>query len=192
MRIRPAVACLLLLLVPTACSSGSDDAGADAGPSASGAAGAADEGIDGVLAIRIPSSHHVQGPVTYDRHPPAGGDHNPVPARCGFYDEAIPDEFAVHSMEHGAVWLAYSPTLDETDLAVIHELVRDHPETIAAPYTGLDEGTTVVASAWARQLSLTSVADPRLAEFVDRYQDGDQAPEASIPCAGQGAGQPLP
>ncbi|MDQ2648380.1 MAG: DUF3105 domain-containing protein [Actinomycetota bacterium] len=178
---------LLAAAVLGACSSGSDDPD-DSGP----AVVDADEGIEGVLAIRIPSATHVEGEVEYDRTPPAGGDHNPAPARCGFYDEAIPPEFIVHSMEHGAVWLAYAPDLDEASVTLIHDLVRDNPETIATVHPDLEPGVAVVASAWARQLSLTAADDPRLAEFVEQYQDGDQAPEASVDCAGQGVGVPLP
>ena len=49
---------------------------------------------------------------------------------------------------------------------MIHELARDNDEVLAAPYEGLDPGVAVVATAWARQLTLESVDDPRLAEFV--------------------------
>jgi hypothetical protein len=192
MRFRSTLASLLLgSALGAACSSGSDGDATTGGVSGRAVA-RADEGIDGVLAIRIASAKHVQGDIEYDRSPPAGGDHNPIPVKCGFYDEEIPDEFLVHSLEHGAVWLAYAPTLDPAEVGVIHDLVRANPETVATPYPGLDVGTAVVATAWARQLSLTSVDDPRLAEFVDRYQDGGQAPEASIACAGQGAGEPIP
>lgn len=179
---------VVLLAALGGCSSGSGDDDVSSGP----AVREAGEGIDGVLAIRIASAKHVDGEVDYDRDPPAGGDHNPVPARCGFYDEEIPPEFIVHSMEHGAVWLAYGPDLDEAATTLIHDLVRENPETIASVHAGLEPGVAVVASAWARQLSLPSAADPRLAEFVERYQDGDQAPEASVACAEQGAGVPLP
>ena len=195
MRLRPVAVCILLATVlASACSSGSDegDSSRKGTKSSNGAVTEADEGIDGVLAIRIGSVTHVQGEIDYDRHPPAGGDHNPVPVKCGFYDEAIPDEFLVHSLEHGAVWLAYAPSLDAADVKVVHDLVRANAETVATPYPGLGEGVAVVVSAWARQLTLASVDDPRLAEFVARYQDGDQAPEAKIACAGQGAGDPLP
>jgi hypothetical protein len=191
MRARTVLAAVVLAAtLGAACSSGST--GSDAEHGQGPAVQPADEGIDGVVAIRIPSAKHVRGEIDYDRRPPAGGDHNPIPVKCGFYDEEIPDEFLVHSLEHGAVWLAYSPTLDAAAIDVVHSLVRANPETLATPYPGLDAGTAVVATAWARQLALTSVDDPRLAEFVARYQDGDQAPEAGIACAGQGAGEPLP
>lgn len=178
---------VFLVAVMAGCSSGSEDPAAD-GP----AVAPADEGIDGVLAIRIASARHLEGEIDYDRRPPAGGDHNGVPVRCGFYDEAIPDEFVVHSLEHGAVWLAYAPGLDPASIEVIHDLVREQPETVATPYPDLEPGAAVIATAWARQLTLTSVEDPRLVEFVERYQDGDQAPEAGIACEGRGAGTPLP
>jgi hypothetical protein len=148
----------------------------------------ADEGIAGVLAIRITSNDHTQGKVDYDRRPPAGGDHNPVPAPCGFYPQAVADEYVVHTLEHGAVWLAFPPDLPEADLDVLKTETADNADVIATPYPGLDAGVEVVATSWGRQLALTDVNDPRLDEFVQQYQNSDQAPEASIPCPQLDAG----
>ena len=111
---------------------------------------------------------------------------------CGFYDEPVRDENAVHALEHGAVWLAYSPDLDEADVEVLHDLARENEKVLAAPYEGLDDGVAVVATAWARQLTLDSVDDPRLEEFVEQYQDGSQAPEAGASCTGTPVGEPIP
>jgi hypothetical protein len=187
--LRVGVAALALLGAVAAC--GGDDGGA--GGSRSGSAGSdqaspgagihpAGEGIDGVLAIRIESADHTTGPVDYDRHPPAGGDHNPTPAPCGFYTEPIPDEYVVHTMEHGGVWLAYRPGLSDADLSIIRREVADNADTIATPYSKLPSGAPLVVTAWARQLVLPEVADPRLDEFVQRYQNASTAPEASIEC----------
>jgi len=60
-----------------------------------------------------------------------------------------------------------------------------------APYRGLDVGVAVVATAWARQLTLESVDDDRLDEFVEQYQDGDQAPESGASCTGSPFGRPV-
>lgn len=189
LRSRFALGCALLLVAAGACSSGSGSKDPDVdGPAVT----EADEGIDGVLAIRIGSADHVEGEVDYDRSPPAGGDHNSVPLKCGFYDEEIPPEFIVHSMEHGAVWLAYAPTLDAAAIEVLHDLARENAEVVVTPYADLDAGVAVVATAWARQLVLDSVDDPRLAEFVARYQDGDQAPESPVSCAASPLGEPIP
>lgn len=178
---------LVLVGAVAACSSGAADA-VDDGP----AVRPADEGIDGVLAIRVGSNEHVTSTVDYDRSPPAGGDHNPTPLKCGFYAEEIPSEFVVHSMEHGAVWLAYDPALDPAAIEALHAIARDNEEVVVTPYAALDVGVAVVASAWARQLVLNSPDDPRLEEFVAKYQDGDQAPEASVSCAASPLGEPVP
>ncbi len=150
--------------------------------------GPADEGIAGVQAYRIESTGHTEAPVDYGVRPPPGGQHHPVWANCGFHDDAIPDEHVVHDLEHGAVWLAYSPSLPAADLEVLHDLARADDKVIATPYPDLAVGTAVVATAWARQLSLDTVDDPRLERFVVQYQDGSQSPEAGAACDGS----PLP
>ena len=43
--------------------------------------------------------------VAYEMRPPASGDHFPTWQNCGFYTEPIRDETAVHSLEHGAIWM---------------------------------------------------------------------------------------
>lgn len=142
----------------------------------------ADEGIEGVVAIRVTSADHTDGDVDYDRRPPAGGDHHSVPAPCGFYAEPVRDEHVVHSMEHGAVWLAYAPDLPAAELDAVRALVAGEEETIATPYPGLEEDTALVVTSWARQLTVRSVDDARVREFVEQYRDGDQAPEGGVEC----------
>jgi hypothetical protein len=190
--LRAAVAALALLTAVAACggdddgpsgsSSGADGASSGGGGSVRAGVRPADEGIDGVVAIRIESANHTTGTVDYDRHPPAGGDHNPTPAPCGFYSQAIPDEYVVHTMEHGGVWLAYRPGLSDADVQVIQKEVAANPDTIATPYDQLPEGSPLVVTAWARQLVLQEVDDPRVDQFVQRYQNASTAPEASIEC----------
>lgn len=45
--------------------------------------------------------------LTYASHPPAGGSHYGQWAAFGLYDAPVPWPFLVHSLEHGAVVLAY-------------------------------------------------------------------------------------
>jgi hypothetical protein len=146
------------------------------------------------MAIRVYYSDpvHTESIVDYDLRPPAGGIHNPVWWNCGFYDEPVPDEHAVHNLEHGVVWLAYSPDLAPADIEVIHDLVRTDDRVLAAPYPDLAADEAVVATAWARQLRLDAVDDPRLAEFVAQYRAGSQAPEAGASCSGTPFGEPIP
>jgi hypothetical protein len=191
---------LLLTLALAAACGGDDggDGGGDGGGDLEGGqsvvAGDAEEGIEGVMAIRVYYSVpvHTESIVDYSLRPPAGGIHNPVWWNCGFYDEPIPDEHAVHDLEHGVVWLAYSPDLDPAEIEVIHDLARNDDRVLAAPYPDLAADEAVVATAWARQLRLDAVDDPRLAEFVAQYQDGSQAPEAGASCSGTPFGEPIP
>jgi hypothetical protein len=185
---------VLLLLGAAACSDdgGADEGGGDLEGGQSEVLGDADEGIEGVQAVRVYYSDpvHTESIVDYDLRPPAGGIHNPVWYTCGFYDEVVPDEHVVHDLEHGAVWLAYDPDLPDADRNAIQDLARTNDKVLAAPYPDLADGEAVVATAWARQLRLDAVDDPRLAEFVAQYQDASQAPESGASCVG--LGEPLP
>jgi hypothetical protein len=148
--------------------------------------GEVDEGIDGVHAFRIhyPAGEtpHRDGDIDYGHQPPVGGLHDQVPLECGFYGEPVREENVGHSLEHGAVWLAFAPDLPDEDVAVIEQVAQANEEVLAAPYEGLDQGVAVVATSWARQLTLESVDDPRLAAFVAAYENGEQHPEPGVSC----------
>ena len=128
------------LAVAAACA---DDTAGDAAPSEgdSGRAtsggeliGPAPEGIDGVQAYRVDTNSHTEDDLAYQLVPPVGGDHFPVPATCGFYETDVPpDEMIVHDLEHGAVWIAFAPDLDDgqqvpdrRDDRLRQEVVRPH------------------------------------------------------------------
>ncbi len=143
-----------------------------------------------------PSANHVTTQVRYEQSPPVGGDHNPVWLNCGVYDAPVPNEYAVHSLEHGAVWVTHSPDLaaDQVD-ALVSNLPSEY--IVVSPYEDLP--APVVASAWGVQLELDGVDDPRLAEFVREYRQGPQTPEPGAACTGgtdgsgtEGAGMDQP
>lgn len=164
------LAASLLAVVLGACSSGSPDPGAAA------------TGLQDVVEYGQLEGEHVDGDVTYEQNPPVGGPHSPAWQDCGFYDTPIRDEHAVHSMEHGAVWITYDPALDAEAVAVIEQLAADEGYVLASPRAGLP--SRVVASAWGAQLLLPSTTDPRLESFVDTYAESPQAPEPGAPCSG--------
>jgi Protein of unknown function (DUF3105) len=124
---------------------------------------------------------HVQGTVDYPMSPPAGGPHNPVWLNCGIYSEAVPNENAVHDLEHGAVWITYQPDLPAGDIDKLKALT---PSTYAvlSPFPGLD--SPVAISAWGAQLKVTDAGDPALQAFIDKYWRSADAPERSAPCTG--------
>jgi hypothetical protein len=144
---------------------------------------------EGVESFEIPSRFHTEGPVSYQPEPPVGGDHAPVWQNCGFYDVPISNENAVHSLEHGVVWVTYQPDLVPPDqIEALQGLASSHSHVLVSPYPGLP--APVVASAWGRQLKLEGAYDPRLEQFVNAFEHGAQSPEPDGPCAG-GIGQPV-
>ena len=134
---------------------------------------------------------HVSGPQTYAQFPPVGGLHNPVWQNCGVYDQPVPSEFAVHSMEHGAVWITYRPDLPDDQVQALRAVARGKDYVLLSPWSAESPLLSpIVASAWGLQLMLDSATDPRLAEFARRYANGPQTPERMAPCSG-GVGTPL-
>ena len=118
--------------------------------------------------------------------PPVGGAHDPRWQNCGIYTEPVDTGPAVHSMEHGAVWITYRPDLPAEDVAVLQNMVRGTSYLLLSPYPDLK--SDIVVSAWGVQLEPDSVSDERIDEFVDRYRGG--GPEPGAPCTG-GLGRPV-
>ena len=124
---------------------------------------------------------HVETPVDYAEVPPAGGDHSPTWLNCAIYTQPVPDENAVHSLEHGAVWVTYDPSLEASQLDALRAKLPT-TQVILSPYDPLP--APIVLSAWNAQLELESADDPRVAAFFEEYWNGDDAPEAGASCAG--------
>jgi hypothetical protein len=141
----------------------------------------------GVRSFEVAGSAHLRTPISYPQTPPVGGDHAPVWQNCGFYEEPVADENAVHSLEHGAVWIAYRPDLPEEQIDSVLRLAQRQNYVLASPCPGLP--SPVITSAWGRQLRLEGADDPRLDQFVRAFRLGPQAPESGGPCTG-GAGTP--
>jgi hypothetical protein len=143
-------------------------------------------GLDEViLGDHAPGIPHTQADVDYTQTPPLGGAHDPAWLECGAYDEPVRDENAVHSLEHGTVWITHDPDLPAED---VDALAGALPEKgILSPYPDLP--APVVVSVWNRQLRLTGADDPRLAQFVDEFGDGSTAPEPFASCRGGVGGE---
>ena len=131
-----------------------------------------------------PAGQHTQSDVNYEQTPPAGGEHNPVWQNEGYYDAPVRDENAVHTLEHGAVWITFDPELPQDQRDIIQELVEGQDCMLASPYPDLPGGSPIVASAWGAQTQLESADDPNLERFIQSYRKGAQTPEPGATCAG--------
>lgn len=124
---------------------------------------------------------HVEGKVDYPQNPPAGGPHNPIWLNCGVYDQPVPNENAVHDLEHGAVWVTYDPSLSSAELDKLKELI---PSTyvVLSPYKGLP--SPIVLSGWNVQLQVNNASDKRIPEFFTEFWRSNNVPEQTAPCTG--------
>jgi hypothetical protein len=149
-------------------------------------------GIDGVKTYADgPEFHNHMDEVEIpeDNIPPPLGGHFNIWQNCGIYDQPVELGNALHSLEHGAVWLTYSPDLSDSQVAGLHNMVRGHAYVLMSPFP--DQPVPVVLTAWGVQLIIESLPDDRIEQFIDYYENGPQNPEPGAPCSGA-VGNPLP
>jgi hypothetical protein len=126
---------------------------------------------------------HVQKKVDYPMSPPAGGNHNPAWADCDakVYTKQVPAEKAVHSLEHGAVWVTYNDKASKAGIKQLAEKVSKTPYSFMSPYQ--NQSSPITLTAWGHQLGVKDASDPRVDAFFDRYVQGDQTPEPGASCS---------
>ena len=136
--------------------------------------------IAGLETFEVASAAHTEEDVDYPQDPPAGGPHNPVWQTCGYYEAPVLPEHAVHSQEHGAVWITVRPGLSEREVTLLQRLAERNDFVLVSPYP--EQHEPVIASAWGAQLRLDEATDPRLRAFVRAY--AGNGPEPGAPCDG--------
>lgn len=138
--------------------------------------------IDGVQTFPDIVAGHVPDPVTYPQTAPVGGPHANAWLNCGVYSEPVPNENAVHSLEHGAVWVTYDPSkISGDNLTALRKKIPSS-YAILSPISGLP--SAIVTSAWGTQLQADGADDPRISEFMTKYRQADSAPEPGGACTG--------
>ncbi len=136
----------------------------------------------------IPGNQHDSAlQIPFGERPPMGGPHNPSWQNCGIYDTPVEAQYAIHSMEHGAIWITYPPDLSVDEVEVLEDLALANGRILLSPYP--EQTSRVVLTAWDLQLELDSVTDERLEQFVDRYIN-TRGPERGASCEG-GVGAPI-
>lgn len=190
MRTLLVIAALILL---SACGGDSDD-GAVASPTTS--SGDTTSGtVDDVLEepeplpplVSVPfadyGTNHANPPVEFDTSPSIGGDHYGFWQNCGFYDVAVLEGAATHSMEHGAVWITYNAlAITPGELAVLESMAADDAKLLVSPYPHDDP---IVLSAWGvQQRGVQSASAPVVAAFVEMWSENPELAEARVRCDG--------
>ena len=141
---------------------------------------------EGIEVYPATTNRTIQGPIEYDRRPPTNGDHAPLWQNCGFYERPIQDRHAVHSMDHGVVWITFRPDLPAGQIERLRSYGGER-YVIVSPYPGQD--APVIATSWRVQLELRGAGDPRLRQFVDGFRISELSPLSGNRCA-LGVGNP--
>ena len=142
---------------------------------------------EGTTNYEYAGGQHSAEPVQYSEVPPVGGAHDATWQNCGFYDQPVRSENAVHSLEHGAVWITYRPDLPQDQIDQLREKA-EQSYVLVSPYEGLP--APVVASSWNHQVQLDGAGDERLDQFIRRFRQGPDTPERGAACTG-GIGTPV-
>ena len=142
--------------------------------------GAPPSGLADVETYPDLSRDHVEDEVDYPQSPPVGGPHDPAWLNCGAYDQPVRVENAVHSLEHGAVWVTYRSGLTQDELDALFGKLPE--KGLLSPYP--EQDAPLVVTVWGAQLELDGPDDPRLDLFLDEYGDGHTSPEPLVSCQG--------
>ncbi|MDL5201209.1 DUF3105 domain-containing protein [Streptomyces sp. ALI-76-A] len=160
----------------------SDDSGSVADAKTTGKFVTGADGVkkwDGKL-----SQTHVTKAVKYPTEPPVGGDHNQVWMNCNgdVYTEELNNVNAVHSLEHGAVWVTYTSKAAKADVDALAAKVKRTPYTLMSPDE--KQADPIMLTAWGHQRTVTGADDPNVDTFLSKFVQGEQTPEPGAACTG--------
>ncbi|WP_055525158.1 DUF3105 domain-containing protein [Streptomyces graminilatus] len=160
-----------------------ESGGSDTSASDGKGAGKFVTGADGVKTWdKKLTQNHVTKKVDYPMEPPVGGDHNQVWMNCNgdVYTKALNNMNAVHSLEHGAVWVTYNSKAAKADIDALAAKVKKTPYTLMSPDD--KQADPIMLSAWGKQRTVTSAKDPNVDKFFEQFVQGKQTPEPGAAC----------
>ena len=134
---------------------------------------------EGIEVYPATTNETTKEPIEYDRSPPTNGRHDPLWQNCGVYEEPIKDRHAVHSLDHGVVWITHQPDLPANQTDKLRSYGTED-NVIVSPYPGQEAPVTVTS--WRVQLELEDAEDPRLRQFVDDFRNSEIAPLSGNRC----------
>ena len=137
--------------------------------------------------------------ATYPSVPPASGPHNAIPYGAGVYSTPPPIDRVIHSLEHGAAIVWYSPDASGAELDRIRTFYEAHDvgsRVIVAPYDYPDQGaagtlpagTQMALVAWHTVQSCANVNLAAAFGFTSEYTAppfGQQPYKGQAPEAGK-------
>jgi hypothetical protein len=128
------------------------------------------------IAVAGVGQHVPEGqPVQYNSVPPVGGAHWPTPAGWGVSPTQIPDERAVHNLEHGGIVIDYN-AISADDLTKLTALLSTYPrdrygevKIVVQPYDKIGRG--IALTAWGWREFLPAYDDHAIHSFLDAHMN---------------------
>ncbi|TSC68200.1 MAG: hypothetical protein G01um101472_108 [Parcubacteria group bacterium Gr01-1014_72] len=149
-----------------------------------GGSGEENAGPDMSRVVEIQSRDHIslgaEHPA-YTTNPPTSGPHYGQTARRDFYTESVPDEYIIHNLEHGDIWISYHPRISDEAKEVLKKKFL-LPKVIVTARSAND--TDIALVSWGRidsfNLEEEALPEGRIKDFIKRYRD--KGPE-QVPAA---------
>jgi hypothetical protein len=146
--------------------------------------------IDGVSNFResdpelMAGGDHRSGPIEYTITPPVAGQHNATWQNCmgDVYEAPIASEHAVHSLEHGAVWITYRPDLAADQVETLAGKVRGTEKLFMSPFEGQE--SPISLQAWGYQLKVDNASDGRIDDFISALRVNASIEGPTALCSG--------
>ena len=123
----------------------------------------------------------------YSSVPAASGPHWPQPIEWGVYTQVIPQEPAIHNLEHGGIVIWYqADQVSAEELTALTNYTKrwnasERYKVILAQWGGEDFGHPMAMVAWTWLLDLDTVDTELMDKFIDQHYG--QSPE---PAGGPG------
>lgn len=132
------------------------------------------EGSDHSIFYPAQNREHVPVGAAHPAHsssPPSGGWHYALTAKKKFYDEPIPDEYIIHNLEHGDIWIAYHPRISTEAKDALKQFAFS--KVLISPREAND--TDIALVAWERvdafNLDGGTIPEGRIRDFINRYRN---------------------
>jgi len=132
------------------------------------------QSVDHSIAFSIQGRQHIavgEEAKQYNSNPPSSGDHYGQTARGGFYDEPLADETVIHNLEHGDIWIAYHPRINNETRSLLKKFAGQY--VVVSPRAQNDGDISVVA--WGRvdtfDINTDVLDEGRIQDFIRRYDN---------------------
>jgi hypothetical protein len=136
----------------------------------------------------LPAQHIPRGDdyTDYNSVPPTSGPHWATGwARCGLYNDELPDAQVVHNMEHGQVIISHN-LKDPAEIERLKDVARSLPSyrnwLILRPYSKIQDNEVAIAS-WGWMDRFTGIDEQRIRDFYEAHMNAaSPVTGESIPC----------